>query len=118
ELVCEPEKSSCRIDVAGLRRHYENSIDPIHRNDAHDAAKSAFGLSLQHPLELAGPLCRIAVAHRKEGIGLTSQDVDVESADETDQRLADCGVPGDDQRVGGRVGGDFPALGNKGFEHL
>src|SRR5580693_4197870 len=65
ELVGEPEKSSCRIDVAGLRRHDENGIDPIHRNDAHDAAKSTFGLSLQHPLELAGTLCRIAIAHGK-----------------------------------------------------
>ena len=118
ELVGEPEKSSCRIDVAGLRRHDENGIDPIHRNDAHDAAKSTFGLSLQYPLELAGPLCRIAVADRKEGIGLTCQNVDIESPDETDQGLADRGVPGDDYRVGRRVGGNFPALCNIGFEHL
>ena len=118
ELVCQPEKSSCRIDVAGLRRHYENGIDPIHRNDAHDAAESPFGLSLQYPLELAGPLCRVAVADRKEGIGLTGQDVSVESPDETDQGLADRGVPGDDYRVGRWVGGNFPALCNIGFEHL
>ena len=106
------------VDVAGLRRHDENGIDPIHRNDSHDAAKRTFGLSLQDPLELAGPLCRFAVAHGKEGIGLTGQDVDVESSDETDQGLADRGVPGDDYRVGRWVGGNFPALGNIGFEHL
>jgi hypothetical protein len=89
DLVYELEKASRRLDVAGLRRHDENSIDPIHRDNAYDAAKRTFGLSLKHPLELTGSLCGVAIAYREESVGLTSQDVDVKGPDEPNQGPAD-----------------------------
>jgi hypothetical protein len=75
-------------------------------------------LCLQHPLELGRAFRRIAVAHRKEGIGLARQDIDVKGASEAGQGLANCGITAHDQRITPRIGADLAALGNIGFKHF
>jgi hypothetical protein len=93
DLGGKSEESSCRVDVARLRRDHENSVDPIHRDDADDARERAFVLRLQHPLEFACPFRRVTVADRENSVGLARQDVDVESPDKTNQGLPDRTVP-------------------------
>ena len=78
----------------------------------------AVALRLQHLFEFARKLGRVGVADRKEGIGATGQDIDVESADQPDQGLPHRGVAADQQRVAGAVGGDLAALSDIGLQYF
>jgi hypothetical protein len=116
--IHQADKALGRIDVARLRGNDENRVDPCHRQHPHKTPERALTLSLQHPLDLACDLGRVAVAGWEEGVGLPGQDVDVEGADQTDQGLPYRGVATHDQCVAPRIGADLAALGYKGLEHL
>ena len=112
------EEPARRIDVPWLRGHDENGVDPLHRHHPDEPGERPLALRLQHRLEFAGELGRIAFANREHRIGLAGQKIGVEGADQADQRLPDRCIATDQQRIARVVAGDLAALGDIGFEDL
>ena len=106
------------VDIAGLGRHDQDGVDPLHRHDADNPGERAFTLGAEHLFQFPGDLVRGALVGREQGIGLPGQGIDVEGADQAEQGLSDRRIAADDQRVATRLGGDLAALGDIGFEHL
>src|SRR6202007_3159505 len=92
DAIHQPDKALSSIDVARLRRNHENRVDPSHRQHANETPEGAFTLRLEDLFEFARELGGVAVARWEEGGGLPGQNVDVESADQTGQGLANRGI--------------------------
>ena len=75
-------------------------------------------MRLEHFLQLARELARVAVTYREQGVRLAGQNVDVKRPDQADQGLPYCGIAVNHQCVAARIGGYLAAFGNIGFEYL
>ena len=97
------------LDVRRLVGDHQHRVDRLHRHHAHQVGQRAAALAAKRDLERRHGARHVATAHRKQRIGLPCQRIDVERADEADQRLSGGGIAHDDQRVAAGIGGNAAA---------
>ena len=106
------------VDVGGLIGNQQHRIDALHRHHAHHSSQRTIALAAERDLQGRRRVLRVAHGHRQQRIGLAGQGIDVEGADQADQRLPRGGIADDDQRIAVSIGGDLAAGLNKRLQDL
>ena len=114
-LVDKGKDPSGLINVAGLGRDDQDRVDSRQRNDPYQAGQGTTVLPPECILQSGGEILHVATSDGQQGVGLPSQYVDIECADQAYQAVACGGFAGDQQRIPAGVGGNLAALTHVGL---